>query len=66
MKNFPLITKYIDEIGIDVNQSDRLFLQILEAKLKEVESGRRLTVDDAVGETYDTYSEAMDNSYDDY
>jgi len=66
MQNFPLITKYIDEIGIDVNQSDRLFLQILEAKLKEVESGRHLTVDDAVGETYDTYSEAMDNSYDDY
>jgi len=62
MKNFPLITKYIDEIGIDVNQSESLFLQILESKLSEVESGR-LTVDDAVGETYDTYSEAMDNAY---
>lgn len=62
MKNFPLITKYIEEIGIDVNQSESLFLQILEAKLTEVERGR-LTVDDAVGETYDTYSEAMDNAY---
>jgi len=62
MKNFPLITKYIEEIGIDVNQSESLFLQILESKLSEVERGR-LTVDDAVGETYDTYSEAMDNAY---
>ena len=65
MKNFPLITKYIDEIGIDVNQSERLFLSILEDRLSDVENGR-CTVDDAVGEAYDFYAEAMDNSYDDY
>ena len=65
MKNFPLITKYIDEIGIDVNQSESLFLSILEANLSDVEKGR-CTVDDAVGEAYDFYAEAMDNSYDDY
>jgi tryptophan synthase beta subunit len=65
MQNFPLITKYIAEIGIDVNQSERLFLSILEANLLDVENGR-YTVDDAVGEAYDTYAEAMDNSYDDY
>jgi tryptophan synthase beta subunit len=65
MKNFPLITKYIDEIGIDVDQSERLFLSILEANLLDVENGR-YTVDDAVGEAYDFYAEAMDNSHDDY
>ena len=64
MKNFPLITKYIDEIGIDVNQSERLFLSILEANLLNVENGT-YTVDDAVGEAYDFYAEAM-NSCDDY
>lgn len=64
MKNFPLITKYIDEIGIDVNQSERLFLSILEANLLNIENGR-YTVDDAVGEAYDFYAEAM-NSCDDY
>ena len=61
MKNFPLITKYIDEIGIDVNQSERLFLSILEANLINVENGR-YTVDDAVGEAYDYYAEAMYNA----
>ena len=65
MQNFPLITKYIDEIGIDVNQSESLFLSILEANLLNVENGR-YTVDDAVGEAYDFYAEAMDNSYNDY
>ncbi len=65
MQNFPLITKYIDEIGIDVNQSESLFLSILEANLLNVENGR-YTVDDAVGNAYDFYAEAMDNSYDDY
>lgn len=65
MKNFPLITKYIDEIGIDVDQADSLFLSILEANLRDVESGR-YTVDDAVGGAYDHYDEAMNNSYDDY
>ena len=65
MKNFPLITKYIDEIGIDVNQSESLFLSILEANLLNVENGK-YTVDDAVGNAYDFYAEAMDNSYDDY
>ena len=65
MKNFPLITKYIDEIGIDVNQSESLFLSILEANLLNVENGK-YTVDDAVGKAYDFYAEAMDNSYDDY
>ena len=64
MKNFPLITKYIDEIGIDVDQSERLFLSILEANLLNVENGT-YTVDDAVGEAYDFYAEAM-NSCDDY
>ena len=64
MNNFPLITKYIDEIGIDVNQSERLFLSILEANLLNVENGT-YTVDDAVGEAYDFYAEAM-NSCDDY
>ena len=64
MKNFPLITKYIDEIGIDVNQSERLFLSILEDRLSDVENGR-CTADDAVGEAYDFYAEAM-NSCDDY
>ena len=54
MKNFPLITKYIDEIGIDVNQSERLFLSILEANLSDVEN--------AVGEAYDFYAEAMYNA----
>ena len=65
MKNFPLITKYIDEIGIDVDQSESLFLSILEANLLDVEKGR-CTVDDAVGEASDVYAEAMDNSNDDY
>ena len=64
MKNFPLITKYIDEIGIDVNQSESLFLSILEANLLNVENGT-YTVADAVGEAYDFYAEAM-NSCDDY
>ena len=49
MKNFPLITKYIDE------------LSILEANLSDVENGR-CTVDDAVGEAYDFYAEAMYNA----
>ena len=64
MKNFPLITKYIDEIGIDVDQSESLFLSILEANLSDVEKGR-CSFDDAVGEAYDFYTEAM-NSCDDY
>lgn len=62
MKNFPLITKYYSEIGVDVRQADNLFLRILESNLKNVESAN-WTVDDAVGSAIDEYSEATDNEY---
>lgn len=62
MKNFPLITKYINEIGIDVDQSEFLFLRFLEVNLKNVENGT-YTVDDAVGEAFDDYDQAMGNSF---